>query len=127
MFFVLLATNAGASNNRDAEIGHLLEFVAHSGCLFIRNGKEHSPQDAVKHIRKKADYYADDIDSAERFIELSASNSTLSKKPYLIQCPGLAETTSRGWLLQELGRYRQQQAAKNAIEAAHAPAKLERR
>jgi hypothetical protein len=106
----LVAATLQASPDRDEEIAHLLDFVASSGCVFVRNGDRHSPQDAVKHIRKKADYFEDDIDSAEQFIELSASKSTMSRKPYTIECPGQPEAASRDWLLQELQNFRQQQA-----------------
>lgn len=89
-----------------AEIDHLLQYLSESGCTYLRNGSEHSARDAVAHIRKKADYYEDDIDSTERFIELSASRSTLSGKSYVIRCPGLPEQDSNAWLSAELNRFR---------------------
>ena len=88
------------------EINHLLDYISNSSCVFMRNGSEHSALDAVEHIKKKYEYYKEDIDSAEEFIEFSASKSTFSKKAYYIQCPGESEVTSRQWLLEELTRYR---------------------
>ena len=93
------------------EIEHLLQYLSDSGCQYVRNGTEHSAQDAVAHIRKKARYFADDIDSTERFIELSASKSTLSGKSYSIRCPGQPEQSSNAWLNAELKRYRRTQPA----------------
>ena len=92
-----------------SEIEHLLQYLSESGCEYVRNGSVHSGQEAVAHIRKKYRYYADDIDSTERFIELSASKSTLSGKSYSIRCPGQPEQSSNAWLNAELARYRRAQ------------------
>ena len=101
----LLAVGVHAAPMHD-EIEHLLRYLSESGCLYVRNGSEHTAQEAVAHIRKKADYYEDDIGSTERFIELSASRSTISRKAYTIRCPGLPEQDSNAWLSAELKRYR---------------------
>jgi hypothetical protein len=103
LLFVSTTLQAAASTE---EIEHLLQYLSESGCSYVRNGSEHTAQDAVAHIRKKADYYEDDIDSTERFIELSASRSTISGKSYNIRCPGLPEQDSSAWLSAELHRYR---------------------
>jgi hypothetical protein len=103
--FLFLASGAYAAPMQD-EIDHLLQYLSESGCSYVRNGSEHSAQDAVGHIRKKADYYEDDIDSTERFIELSASRSTISGRSYTIRCPGLPEQDANTWLSAELARYR---------------------
>jgi len=90
----------------DREIRHLTRFVAESGCNFIRNGKTHTPAQAVEHIDKKYTYFKVDIDSAEKFIELSATQSTLTGKKYTIKCPGQDAVESREWLLEELRAFR---------------------
>lgn len=89
-----------------AEIQHLLEFVATSPCKLIRNGRGHTQEEAKEHIQKKFDHYRDQISNAEDFIELSASKSTLSGRPYLIQCLDRPVTLSRNWLLNALKQYR---------------------
>ena len=83
------------------------ERASGSGCTYIRNGKKYTALEAVEHINRKYDYFHDDIDSAETFVELSAAKSTISGKPYSIKCLGKAEQSSASWLLEELGRYRQ--------------------
>ena len=88
------------------EIVHLIGFVSASECTFIRNGKEYEAQEAASHIRKKYEYFKEDILSTEQFIELSASRSTISKKKYQIQCKGAERITSQKWLLDELEKYR---------------------
>ena len=88
------------------EIRHLIQFVAESGCDFIRNGRTYTPIQAVAHVQKKAAYFEAEIDSAEKFIELSATQSTLTGRPYTIRCPGQPALESRPWLLRELAAFR---------------------
>jgi len=88
------------------EIEHLLNYVSSTHCRYERNGDMHSGQEAVEHIKKKYDYYDEEIETAEDFIEYSATKSTLSGAHYKIHCQGQAPTTSRVWLLAELTRYR---------------------
>ena len=88
------------------EIDHLLLFVERTECQYERNGKIHSGREAVEHIKTKYRYFKDDIDSAEKFIELSATKSTMSGKYYLVYCPGRPPLTSQDWLLEELNTYR---------------------
>ncbi len=102
------AHGAGAqlSERSQAEIDHLINVIANNPCQFVRNGRGHSQQEAVAHIREKLDYFRDDIKDAETFIELTATKSTLTGRPYLIQCLDKPVKLSRLWLLQELKQYR---------------------
>jgi len=100
-----IAVPAVASTMQN-EIAHLLSYVENTSCQYERNGAMHSGEKAARHINKKYDYFKDEIDSAEKFIELSASKSTMSGKPYMIRCDGKGEMTSQAWLLQELRDYR---------------------
>lgn len=84
------------------EINHLIKYISDSGCTFIRNGNAYSSAEAVEHIKKKYAYFKADIDSAEKFIDLSATQSTLTGKKYTIKCPGKDVVESREWLLEEL-------------------------
>jgi len=89
-----------------AEVEHLLEYIKNSPCVFERNGRKHQARDAVEHIRKKYNYYMDDIRSTEDFIAYSATKSALSGSYYRVSCPGKASVRSRDWLLAELKRFR---------------------
>jgi hypothetical protein len=89
-----------------AEIEHLISFVQNSQCTMTRNGTDYPPQKAVSHIRKKYDYFRDDIKNTEDFIEYAASRSTMSGKDYTVICPGEKAMTTRQWLLNELTRLR---------------------
>lgn len=88
-------------------IAHLLNFVETSECAFIRNGKSHNTKKAAEHIRKKYDYFKDDIDTPEKFIELAATKSTFSGNPYTVKCGDEAEISSSKWLNTELTVYRE--------------------
>jgi len=103
--FLLGAVGAFASDLQAVqvvEINHLIKYVSDAGCTFIRNGNAYSSAEAVEHIHKKYAYFKADIDSAEKFIELSATQSTLTGKKYTIKCPGKEVVESRKWLLEEL-------------------------
>jgi len=97
---------ADVPEEQKAEVQHLIDYLAQSGCSMIRNGKSHSAVKGVKHIQKKYDYFRDDISSTEEFIEYSATKSTRSDKYYVVECPGQEPVLSRDWLLAELAVYR---------------------
>ncbi|MCP4296739.1 MAG: DUF5329 domain-containing protein [Proteobacteria bacterium] len=103
---LMISSSAWAGSSMQKEINYLINFVLNSDCLFIRNGSEHTPEEAVAHIKKKYAYFESDINSAEKFIELSASKSTFSRKAYQIQCRGSGKIPSQKWLLDELSKYR---------------------
>jgi len=87
-------------------IDHLLEFVEESNCTFIRNNEEHDSRNAAEHIRKKYDYFKDKIDTPEEFIELCATKSLMSGRPYMVRCEGDRKTPAADWLQAELDNYR---------------------
>jgi hypothetical protein len=90
----------------EAEIDHLLNFIAGSPCAFIRNGVAYDGAQAVDHIKDKYEHFREDIHSAEDFIALAATKSAMSGKPYLVQCDA-AKLPAAEWLTQELNAYRQ--------------------
>jgi hypothetical protein len=106
--FVLLSTPvfADVPAAQKPEVDHLLNFVKHSSCRISRNGKFHDGSAAVSHIKKKYAYFKNDIRTTEQFIELSATKSTLSGNYYMVQCGGGKQVTTKEWLLNELGNYR---------------------
>ncbi len=92
----------------DGEIEHLLQYVGSSKVIFIRNGQEHQPAEAVGHLAKKRHYFQDKIKSAEDFIRLCAAKSLMSGKPYQVKTgDGQVEDTQK-WLTDELRHYRQE-------------------
>ena len=97
-----------ASSTLQSEIQHLIDYVANSGCVYIRNDEVHSAVEAIEHIEKKYSYFKSHIKTAEDFIAWSASHSLISRRPYYIQCPEQDKVKSKQWLLEELSRFRQQ-------------------
>jgi len=104
LFSLILAGTSHASPQQ--EIQHLLDFVKTTPCQYERNGTQHTGVEAVEHIKKKYDYFLDDIKTAEDFIEYSATQSKMSGKKYKVHCKGVAEQNSHDWLMTELRRYR---------------------
>jgi hypothetical protein len=89
-----------------AEVEHLFEYVRTSKCQIERNGQLYAAAAAEEHMQKKYEHFRDEIDSTEKFIDLAASRSEVSKKPYLVRCDGKMAMPTRGWLLAELARFR---------------------
>jgi len=94
------------ASNMQSEINHLLAILGNSECQFERNGKMHSGKDTVNHVKKKYNYFKSKINSAEKFIEYSATKSTLSGKYYMVLCKDKPKIRTQDWLLQELKNYR---------------------
>jgi hypothetical protein len=91
-----------------AEIDGLLARLEASGCEFNRNGSWYPPAEAKSHLLRKLKYLVDRgaVTSAEQFIELAASASSMSGQPYLVKCGSAAPVESKAWLLSELQRVR---------------------
>ena len=102
----LFASLLYAEEVHEKEILYLLNTVKTTECLYERNGDRHTGPEAVKHIQKKYNYFKNDIHSAEDFIRLSATKSTMSGKKYHIICEGEPPYESGKWLLQQLQKYR---------------------
>ncbi|MEE8588407.1 MAG: DUF5329 family protein [Sulfurimonadaceae bacterium] len=94
------------------EINHLLAYVKNTKCIYIRNDDSYNGLEAVKHINNKYKYFKDDINSAEDFIRLSATQSLMFKNKYYIKCPNKKRVESSKWLLIELKSYRDKRALK---------------
>lgn len=108
LLLVGLASAATAAEEvMDREIDYLLDTVAASDCVFVRNGKEHPPAAARDHLtlkrRKGRKYFS----SAEEFIDRLASSSSWSGKPYHIRC-GQEDSLAKDWFTAALQDYREQ-------------------
>lgn len=99
-------TATAAGSEMQTEIAFLLDRIEQTECWLIRNGKAYSGAEAAAHVKAKYRYFADRIDSAETFIELSASRSTLTGRAYEISCPGHPKVSSVQWLKELLDGYR---------------------
>jgi hypothetical protein len=94
-----------ASADTEREIAHLLDYVQQSGCTFVRNGTQSDAASARAHVARKYDYVRSRVRSAEDFIRLAATQSSVSGEPYHVRC-GAQDSLTGAWLTQELARYR---------------------
>jgi len=75
-----------AATTPETEIEGLLAYVKGlDQATFVRNGTSYSPAQAEAHLRMKWNNARSHIKTAEDFIELCASKSSVSGKPYLIR------------------------------------------
>jgi len=103
---LLLLSIAARADPLDDEIGHLINFVRHSSCTFIRNGTEYDGAKAADHVQAKYDYYKSDIKTVEDFIARAASKSMLSGKPYEVRCADGKTIPAADWIRTEDAAYR---------------------
>jgi len=88
------------------EIDYLLTTVGESNCVFIRNGRRHDAAEAEEHLRMKYRRGQRYAPTAESFIERLASSSSMTGKPYFIDCPGEESVPSSEWLMKKLTAHR---------------------
>lgn len=109
LIVALLVTAFSVKADKQDEILHLLTYVENSGCMFERNGDTFDSHKARQHIQRKYDFVlrwaSSRIQSAEDFIKLTATESSLSGKKYYVNCAGKMQTSAE-WLLEELTRFR---------------------
>jgi hypothetical protein len=96
------------SSSVQSEIASLLTSLEQSGCQFNRNGSWYKGADAKNHLTEKLQYLEDNVtlQSTEQFIEMAASSSSVSGKPYMVKCGNAPPVQSRVWLLEELKKMR---------------------
>lgn len=87
-----------------AEIDALLARLESSGCRFGRNQEWYAGADARAHLLRKLEYVekVGTIRSAEQFIDVAATKSSVSGAPYQVQCGNAAAVSSASWLLAQL-------------------------
>lgn len=102
----LLFTQSQRVNANEQEVTHLLGFIEKSGCTFIRNNKNYNSAKARKHIERKYKHVQDRITTTEEFIRYSATESSITHKPYTVTCSAEKTQSSSTWLLHELDNFR---------------------
>jgi hypothetical protein len=87
----------GAKDAREEKrIEHLLQTVESlNGSAFIRNGTEYDATDAGKHLRLKLKLAGERVKTAEDFIKICASRSSLSGGAYKIVRRRLQDPVAR--------------------------------
>ena len=89
------------------EIEGLLSALRNSRCEFQRNGTWHSVEEANTHLVYKLHQLEKrtTLQSAEEFIEMAGSVSSVSRQPYLVRCEGIAQP-SADWFAAQLKQIR---------------------
>lgn len=89
------------------EIEQLIKFVRVSSCTFYRNGDWFEAGKAADHINKKYRYVQKRglVKTVEDFIKYAATKSSISGRPYLVQCAGESLNCDQ-WLQAELVQIR---------------------
>jgi hypothetical protein len=91
-----------------AEVTAVLNRLEASGCEFNRNDRWHSAAQARAHLQRKLDFVESKaaVKTAEGFIQLAASKSSVTGAAYQVRCRGQAQETSAAWLLKQLAELR---------------------
>ena len=108
---IILSFHLSCTAGTTEEIASLLHFIEQSECTFIRNGNQHDSLKAHQHIETKYNYYKKRITTAEDFIRYSATGSSMTGKPYRVNCNGVSMNTS-DWLNAELDKMRAREDTK---------------
>jgi len=100
---LFLVTVAAAAAEPGAEIEALLAYVGNlDGAAFLRNGSSHTPAEAASHLRLKWSNQRGGIATAEDFVRLCGTKSSLSGRAYLIRFADGREEPAAQVLLRQL-------------------------
>jgi hypothetical protein len=94
------------------EVDELLARVGKSGCEFYRGGSWYNAEKARDHLERKYRYLAvrNLLGSAEDFVVMGGTRSSMTNEPYAIRCGSAAAQPSAAWLTEELRTIRQASA-----------------
>ena len=114
--FAVAGTAAPLSLVARSEIDGLISRLQASGCEFNRNGNWYTGAEAKSHLLRKLQYLEERgaVQSAEQFIELAATSSSMSGQPYLVRCNNDAPVPSGTWMRTQLPAVRLARPARNA-------------
>jgi hypothetical protein len=107
--FVILALFSGAVSAQDNIEKKKIEFLISSvenlkGVKFIRNGSEHNGKEAAQHLRMKLQNVLV-VETADDFIRLCASKSSVTGKPYMIRLSDGKTIKSEKYFREKLKEY----------------------
>jgi hypothetical protein len=100
----------GAPLTEQQKIERLIAAVRKSGMVLIRDGSEHSAEDAADSLQEDWDA-AGDVATARDFIEKVAARSPLTGQPHVVRAKS-GDSTSRDWLTEQLVEIEERDAAK---------------
>jgi len=97
---------AGAGGLSESEKIEMLiqSLKALDGATFIRNGREHTVDEAIDHMRGKRRWKSSAIKTAEDFIDIAATKSSMSGEAYLIKLRDGTTVESGDWFRGQLAK-----------------------
>ena len=102
---------AAPDPNASQEIEYLISSVEHmQDATFVRNGVSYDARKAASHLRMKLKYAGSNVKSAEDFIRMCASRSSISGKPYELRFADGRVMTSESYFTGKLAEYRKSHA-----------------
>lgn len=103
---LLVGVAQAASPTEQRKIDYLIDSVDQlQGAQFVRNGSTYDTAKAVSHLRLKLRYAGDRVQTADDFIRLCATGSSMSGNPYLIRFADGHTEPSAQWLHERLAIY----------------------
>ena len=108
--FVILALFSGALIAQDNIEKKKIEFLISSvenlkSVKFIRNGSEYDGKQAAEHLRMKLQKAGGNVQTADDFIRLCASQSFITGKPYMIRLSDGKTIKSEEYFRKKLKEY----------------------
>src|SRR4249919_330171 len=108
-------TSVPARMTEAAKIQALIASIQQlKGAVFIRNGVEYDGAKAADHLRTKLNYAGKKVQTAEQFIDMLATGSSMSGKPYRIRFADGHSVESAVYFHEQLKRLEAEPAAKTA-------------
>ena len=95
LYFLAILMVPDCLAGTEEEITHLLQYIEDSDCIFIRNDKEYGSSQAKNHLEHKYKHAKRWIRTAEDFIKVIATKSSLSGMPYMVNCDGQKMPSSK--------------------------------
>lgn len=103
---LLVGVAQAASPTEQQKIDYLIDSVGQlQGAQFVRNGSAYDAAKAVSHLRLKLRYAGERVQTADDFIRLCATGSSMSGNPYLIRFADGHTEPSAQWMHERLAVY----------------------
>lgn len=102
----LCTHHATAEEDLQSTITYLLAYVKNADVIFIRNNREHTPEEAAAHMRRKYEHFKDQIKTPEDFILLAGAKSLMTGKAYQVRMKDGKTLLTQKWLEDALAKYR---------------------
>ena len=100
----LLGSARAMTADEDAKIQYLITRIETlgAGVKFVRNGTEYDAKKAADHLRLKLKKAGDHVKTVDDFIDLCATKSSVSGKPYQLKFPDGTTTELAPYLRAQL-------------------------